>query len=248
MKTRLLISSVLLWTLVAAVPAQAVVFSDDFEGLTPKCLPDSSKWDSSFATGYPGTDWLVVEGGLGVGGSDALVIKRVDPSLGQAKALFAPVLSGIVEVSLSYTEAAPNPGILNFMFDWDGAGSLVMESATFPASGDTPVLHYNIGGGHVPFTAVGGGHLVYNGGAGGQIWNTAKYTIDLDNDTLVAELNGVVSTPISVDFGANGFENFWVRGWAYGQAAIVDDVLITPEPVTLSLFALGGLLLKRRHA
>lgn len=236
-----------------AINAQTTVFSDGFEGVTPVALPDASKWDSSFATEFPNTSYLAVEGGLGIGSSNALVVKRVDPNLGQAKALFTPVTSGTVEISLDYANAAPNTGILNFMFNWDGGGSLVMEAATYDSGGSGSRLHWNhAGSGHTPFAAQGGGDLIFNASPT-QTYNDVKFTIDLDSvaNNVVAELNGVVSDPVSVNFGAGGLENFWVRGWQNTQAALVDDVLITivPEPSSMCLVvcAACGLLAYQRR-
>ena len=255
MKTRLLLLLLCAVGFLATGTANATtVFSDDFEGVTPVALPDAAKWDSSFASAFPSTQWLAVEGGLGIGGSNALVVKRVDPDLGQAKALFSPVTSGIVEITLDYANAAPNPGILNFMFNWDGGGSLLMESATYNSGGPNSRLHWNTGSGHTPFVAQGGGgDLIFNA-TPTNTYNDVKFTIDLDTATnnVVAELNGVVSDPISVNFGAGGLENFWVRGWQATQAALVDNVVITfiPEPATGLLLACGaaaGLLQRRRR-
>ena len=255
MMTRLLLLLLCAVGFLATGTANATtVFSDDFEGVTPVALPDPNKWDSSFATAFPATTWLAVEGGLGIGSSNALVVKRVDPDLGQAKALFTPVTSGIVEISLAYANAAPNQGILNFMFNWDGGGSLVMEAATYNSGGPNSRLHWNhAGSGHTPFVAQGGGgDLIFNASPT-NTYNDVKFTIDLDSVTnnVVADLNGVVSDPISVNFGAGGLENFWVRGWQATQAALVDDVLITivPEPSSICLVvcAACGLLVYRRR-
>ena len=106
----------------------------------------------------------------------------------------------------------------------------MMESMTsnYGTGGSTAVLQYMIPGvtsDHTPFEAVGGGYLEYIGGEGDQIYNDVKYTIDLNNDTVVAELNGVVSVPISVDFGT-GLEDFWIKGLGDGQSLLADNVLI----------------------
>jgi hypothetical protein len=244
--------------MVLAVQATAAIFSDGFEDVPHLSLPDGNgKWDSSEATNYPNPIDVVVEDGLGPDGSKALVVKRVDSEwrVGMTKALFAPVTSGIVEVSASYTEGGPNKDIGLFMFNWDGPSGppMVMESMTsnYGTGGSTAVLQYNVPGltsDHTPFEAVGGGYLEYIGGDGDRIYNHVKYTIDLDNDTMVAELNGVVSVPIAVDFGTAGLTDLWVKGLGDGQAMIVDNVLIVPEPATMCLLAVGGLLLRRRKA
>ena len=237
----LLLSVVALLTPTAS-NAQTTIFSDDFEGVSPPTpgavLPDQSKWDTSIAIPATCCDAVGVEldangNGFGVGGSQGMFIKRVDaePRVGQAKAPFTAITGGIVEVSLSYTEFAPNPVILGFHFNGDGENPPLLESQTsnVETGGDTPVLQWNDFNPnvHTPFVAAeGGGFLEYNGGGGQGIFNDVKYTIDLDNDTVVAELNGVVSNPISVDFGANGLENFLIRGAGDGQASLVDNVNI----------------------
>lgn len=87
----------------------------------------------------------------------------------------------------------------------------------------------------------------FNGG----VWNTVEIVIRPDQrvEFFINDLLFWTSTKI-IDPQFDGNAGFSYRGHAYnagaGAGAYVDNLLIVPEPVTLLLLGLGGLLIRKR--
>ena len=244
-------------------------YSDDFTGYTTNTSwPTQGNWVTPLNGGSPGgvaADGKTWTGGIGAGSAGGGSATGGGTYEG-AGIEIAPISTGVVDISVLMQNAYRT----NIFLEGDGnqgEGDVPLTASymwiDFPKSNDQ--FNWQVRGFWDVDTETYG--VTGSGHAPGPVednWFELHYYLDFNAHTLLVEWRDVDNTT-GLPTGSGAYNLICSTGlpftsltwweytdqWTSGEVAMVDNFVLTPEPVTMSILAIGAglsLILRRRRA